>query len=149
MGPADDSTAVVDQEGRVYGVDNLRVIDASIMPDCPSVNLNGTVMMMAEKLAATLRGEVVPGSALTPRATTEGHGCPFVTRSNHPPNVIGPSLRRAWRSLPACMSRLTNWRDPSPSSIRARGSSFSIDSGERAPRGAQGKVSDVERSRKR
>jgi choline dehydrogenase len=55
MGPASDSTAVVDQEGRVYGVDNLRVIDASIMPDCPSVNLNGTVMMMAEKLADRLR----------------------------------------------------------------------------------------------
>jgi choline dehydrogenase len=60
MGPADDATAVVDQTGRVYGVDNLRVIDASIMPDCPSVNLNGTVMMMAEKLAATLRGESSP-----------------------------------------------------------------------------------------
>jgi choline dehydrogenase-like flavoprotein len=32
------------------------------MPDCPSVNLNATVMMMAEKLAATLRGEVSPFS---------------------------------------------------------------------------------------
>jgi choline dehydrogenase len=50
MGPSSDPAAVVDQEGRVYGVDNLRVIDASIMPDCPSVNLNATVLMMAEKL---------------------------------------------------------------------------------------------------
>jgi len=56
MGPAADPTAVVDQHGRVYGVDNLRVIDASIMPDCPSVNLNATVMMMAEKLAAEVFG---------------------------------------------------------------------------------------------
>jgi choline dehydrogenase len=60
MGPSTDPTAVVDQTGQVYGVDNLRVIDASIMPDCPSVNLNATVMMIAEKLSATLRGEVTP-----------------------------------------------------------------------------------------
>ncbi len=60
MGPSSDPTAVVDQTGQVYGVDNLRVIDASIMPDCPSVNLNATVMMIAEKLSATLRGEVTP-----------------------------------------------------------------------------------------
>jgi choline dehydrogenase len=53
MGPASDSMAVVDEVGRVHGMDNLRVIDASIMPDCPSVNLNATVLMMAEKLAAS------------------------------------------------------------------------------------------------
>jgi choline dehydrogenase len=62
MGPASDPTAVVDQTGRVYGVESLRVIDASIIPDCPSVNINATVMMMAEKLAATLRGDVSPVS---------------------------------------------------------------------------------------
>jgi choline dehydrogenase len=55
MGPLSDPTAVVDSEGRVHGLEGLRVIDASIMPDCPSVNLNATVMMMAEKLADTLR----------------------------------------------------------------------------------------------
>ena len=54
MGPASDPTAVVDASGRVHGLDGLRVIDASIMPDCPSVNLNATVMMMAEKLADEL-----------------------------------------------------------------------------------------------
>jgi choline dehydrogenase len=60
MGPSSDPTAGVDQAGQVYGVENLRVIDASILPDCPSVNLNATVMMVAEKLAASLRGEVPP-----------------------------------------------------------------------------------------
>jgi choline dehydrogenase len=55
MGPSNDPLAVVDQRGRVYGVENLHVVDASIMPDCPSVNLNATVIMMAEKLAEELR----------------------------------------------------------------------------------------------
>jgi choline dehydrogenase len=49
--------AVVDQSGRVYGTDNLRVIDASIMPECPGVNLNATVIMMAEKLADAIAQE--------------------------------------------------------------------------------------------
>ena len=56
MGPSSDHLAVVDQRGGVYGVEGLRVIDASILPDCPSVNLNASVMMLAEKLADTLRG---------------------------------------------------------------------------------------------
>jgi choline dehydrogenase len=56
MGPSNDSLAVVDQTGRVYGMDNLRVVDASILPDCPGVNLNATVIMLAEKLADTVRG---------------------------------------------------------------------------------------------
>jgi predicted dehydrogenase (TIGR03970 family) len=56
MGASSDPLAVVDQRGAVHGVEGLRVIDASILPDCPSVNLNATVMMLAEKLADTLRG---------------------------------------------------------------------------------------------
>jgi len=56
MGPSSDRLAVVDQRGGVYGVEGLRVVDASILPDCPSVNLNATVMMLAEKLSDTLRG---------------------------------------------------------------------------------------------
>ena len=43
--------AVVDQYGKVYGVDNLRVIDASIMPDCIRANTNVTAMMIGERLA--------------------------------------------------------------------------------------------------
>ena len=51
-----DEMAVVDAEGRVHGVEGLRVIDASIMPDVVSGNLNVPVIMMAEKLADVLRG---------------------------------------------------------------------------------------------
>jgi choline dehydrogenase len=56
MGPASDPLAVVDQRGAVYGVEGLRVIDASIFPDCPNVNLNASVLMLAEKLSDELRG---------------------------------------------------------------------------------------------
>jgi choline dehydrogenase len=46
-----DEMAVVDGDGRVHGIEGLRVIDASIMPDVVTANLNATVIMMAEKLA--------------------------------------------------------------------------------------------------
>lgn len=44
-----DDHAVVDAELRVRGIDGLRVIDASIMPNIPSGNTNFPVMMLAEK----------------------------------------------------------------------------------------------------
>ena len=46
-----DKDSVVDQDTRVHGVQNLRVIDASIMPDIVSANLNANVVMMAERAA--------------------------------------------------------------------------------------------------
>jgi choline dehydrogenase len=55
MGPPGDRMAVVDQTGQVYGVNNLRVVDASIMPDCPRVNINATTMMLAERIADVIR----------------------------------------------------------------------------------------------
>lgn len=57
MGPASDPMAVADQSGRVHGVDGLRVVDASLMPDSVRANINATVMMMAEKIAAEMAGE--------------------------------------------------------------------------------------------
>ena len=45
-----DDGAVVDAEGLVYEVENLRIVDASIMPSSVNANLNATVIMMAEKL---------------------------------------------------------------------------------------------------
>ena len=55
MGPSSDPLAVVDQYGRVYGVDGLRVIDASIMPDTVRANLNLTVIAMAERAADLIK----------------------------------------------------------------------------------------------
>ena len=51
MGPASDSMAVVDQYGRVHGIDGLRVADASIMPDCIRANTNATTMVIGERIA--------------------------------------------------------------------------------------------------
>jgi len=56
MGTASDPTAVVDDQLRVYGLEGLRVIDASIMPTMLSANLNAATMMIAEKGADMIRG---------------------------------------------------------------------------------------------
>ena len=45
-----DQLAVVDQSGSVIGMNNLKVVDASIMPDCIRANTNATVMLMAERI---------------------------------------------------------------------------------------------------
>jgi len=60
MGAPEDRAAVVDPEGRVYGVENLRVTDASIMPTIPAANTNISTIMIAEKMADTLLGRRAP-----------------------------------------------------------------------------------------
>jgi len=54
--------AVVDGQGRVHGVQSLRVVDASIMPLIVSGNLNVPTIMMAEKIADAMRGRSLPPS---------------------------------------------------------------------------------------
>ena len=51
MGPDSDPLTVVDQYLRVKGLENLRVADASVMPDCIRANTNATTIMIAEKLS--------------------------------------------------------------------------------------------------
>ena len=52
----EDEMAVTNHLGQVHGVQNLRVVDASIMPLVVSGNLNAPTIMMAEKLADAIRG---------------------------------------------------------------------------------------------
>jgi choline dehydrogenase len=54
MGGSDDPSAVVDANGGVRGIDGLHVIDASIMPDIPSVATNVTTIMIAEAISRRL-----------------------------------------------------------------------------------------------
>ena len=51
-----DDKAVTDGEGRVHGFNNLRVVDASIIPSIPTGNLNAVVIMLAEKIADNILG---------------------------------------------------------------------------------------------
>ena len=55
MGPGSDPLAVVDQFGKVHGIEGLRVADASIMPDCIRANTNVTAMMIGEHIADFIR----------------------------------------------------------------------------------------------
>lgn len=58
MGSTDDSLAVVDSNGRVHGVDGLRVADASIFPTIPRGYIHFIVIMAAEKIAAAMKPEL-------------------------------------------------------------------------------------------
>lgn len=55
MGRPDDPMAVVDTQGRVKGVEGLRVVDASIFPVVPCANTNFPTLMAAEKIAEAMQ----------------------------------------------------------------------------------------------
>lgn len=56
MGQRSDPTAVVDDQLRVHGLESLRVVDASIMPNITSANTCAATMMIAEKASDMIRG---------------------------------------------------------------------------------------------
>jgi choline dehydrogenase len=56
MGTSGDAGAVVDHEGRVYGIERLRVADASIFPDIPRATPALPVVVAGERIAAGMSG---------------------------------------------------------------------------------------------
>jgi choline dehydrogenase len=44
-----DDMAVVDEKLKVHGIENLRIVDASVMPEITSGNLNAPTIMIAER----------------------------------------------------------------------------------------------------
>ncbi len=56
MGVASDPMAVVDAELRVFGIEGLRVVDGSAMPDLVGGNINAPIIMIAERAADLIRG---------------------------------------------------------------------------------------------
>jgi choline dehydrogenase len=55
MSPGDETRAVVDENGKVRGVEGLYVGDASIMPDTPSVAINPTTILIGEIAADRIK----------------------------------------------------------------------------------------------
>jgi len=74
MGGPGDPAAVVDSTGAVRGVEGLRVIDASIMPELPSVATNPTVIMIAEHLADRVFGASIGPLGGSGARASEGVG---------------------------------------------------------------------------
>ena len=60
MGNSTDSMAVIDSQARVYGTQNLRVVDASAFPFLPPGHPQSTVYALAEKIAADILGSSAP-----------------------------------------------------------------------------------------
>lgn len=56
MGRADDPEAVVDPQGRVFGVEGLRVVDSSVFPRITNGNLNAPSIMAGEKMSDHILG---------------------------------------------------------------------------------------------
>ena len=62
MGSAKDKYAVVDKQGKVFGIERLRVADSSIFPTIPNGSINAPTIMVAEKIAAHIQNKLLPPS---------------------------------------------------------------------------------------
>jgi len=71
MGPPSDPDRVVDEALRVVGTKNLRVIDASVMPDLVGGNINVPVIMIAEKASDLIRDRALHSRDERPSARND------------------------------------------------------------------------------
>ena len=63
MGKSEDPMSVVDETGRVIGVQNLRLADSSIFPQITNGNLNGPSIMVGEKVSDHILGKPLLGKS--------------------------------------------------------------------------------------
>ncbi|BBU28943.1 oxygen-dependent choline dehydrogenase [Burkholderia sp. THE68] len=88
-----DDMAVVDGEGRVHGMEGLRVVDASIMPQITTGNLNAPTIMLAEKIVDRIRGREALGRVATPYFVAEGKRARS-RQTSFASQIAAPSLAR-------------------------------------------------------
>ena len=66
-----DDRAVVDPACRVHGIERLRVVDASVMPQITSGNTNGPTIMIGEKVADHIKGKLEPAESVESYAAAD------------------------------------------------------------------------------
>lgn len=67
MGPSSDPMAVVDSKLQVYGIEGLRVMDASVMPVLVSGNTHATIVMIADKGVEYIKQKWLAGGSIANR----------------------------------------------------------------------------------
>lgn len=100
MGEANDGTSVVDTDTKVWGTDNLYVVDASMHPDLPTGNTQAIVYVAAEAAARHILGSI-PGDS----SSGTGSGSGTATPSAAPDTATSPSSTAV--SAPAASSTAT------------------------------------------
>lgn len=84
MGPEWDSRSVVDPKFRVLGVKGLRVVDGSVMPTIVSGNTNAPIIMLAERAADFIKGQVIPPVKYAAHSSYNS-----IRRTDVPPDTSG------------------------------------------------------------
>jgi hypothetical protein len=114
MGSASDPTAVVDQYGRVYGTENLRVADASIMPDVIRANTNLTTIMIGERIADWIKHETTSAAPRSAREPSHSERNVQAHQADTPSSVSSGDLLRSLDELSEAVAAASESEIPVP-----------------------------------